>query len=278
MISKQKEKSEKEKCLSLREKREKEFCGVKIQKSYQTFTSTHQEEQSTISLSLSLCVWTSLSHLHIHKHPASAAAVPSPKQSHLLSHSQQKCYRVNTLNRWKSIKNYLEGNNTATLKSLLLPMEVTVDWGRFLCAAAFCWKLMRGVWLLQTTGGDNCIIILWTFGPTAPSLSADWIILDCCTCFFYKNKLTDGGGWYWCCWTGLVRFPCAWNVVQQTYSDDVCQFLAKYTTVSWYGSSVWNTVLITVCLQPRVPVKCVILCFGCLLVVFEASFGKAFPE
>lgn len=42
--------------------------------------------------------------------PASAS-VPSPKQSHLLSHSKQNCYQVNTPN----IK-YLEGNNTSSLK------------------------------------------------------------------------------------------------------------------------------------------------------------------
>lgn len=158
-------------------------------------------------------------------------------------------------------------------------MEVTADWGEFLCAAAVCCKLMRGVWRLQTTGGDNCISILWTSGPAVQRLSAEWIILDCCTPFFYENKGTDGGGWWWCCCTGLVRCQCVWNAVQLTYSDYVCQILAKYTTL-WadMAAVLWNTLLAIVCLQAWVPFRCVILCFSCFFGVVKQALAKPYQN
>lgn len=84
--------------------------------------------------------------------------------------------------------------------------------------------------MAETAVGDNCIIILWTFGPMiATRLCAEWIFLDGCTQFPMKireqmeSEDAEAVGCY-----GLMSV--LWNTIQKS-SADVCQILSNQTTV-----------------------------------------------
>ena len=76
-------------------------------------THTHTHTQfATLSLSLHVENWAHQHAVNLSPTPTNilqktlaSAAAPSPKQSHLLSHTQQKLHPVNTLNWWRSIEN-----------------------------------------------------------------------------------------------------------------------------------------------------------------------------
>lgn len=95
-------------------------------KQKQEQSHTHAHNQSSIfTLSLHVDNWAHTANLlppppHTYKHPVknpASAAAPSPKQSHLPSHSQKNISFSRYTEKTRINRKYLQGNNTATPES-----------------------------------------------------------------------------------------------------------------------------------------------------------------
>lgn len=102
-----------------------------------------------------------------------------------------------------------------------------------------------------TAGGDSSTLTLWTF--VFQSLNTEQRQVDGCTTFSAREQME--GRWYWCCWTGLIRCPCAWDWAEQTYGGGVFQIHSSWKLCEHMWHQCCGTELTKVCLRAWIHIK-----------------------